>query len=90
MANQTARHRDGFSDAPSAGFRSMSFRNWYFKYRYNGYVAPDNENRQQGGFRMRLTSFTDFGPRALMRIAGEPDRSRSTAAIATHGGAATP
>ena len=31
---------------------------------------------------MRLTSFTDFGLRALMRIAGNPDRPHSTAEIA--------
>lgn len=32
---------------------------------------------------MRLTAFTDFGLRALMRLAGEPDRSFSTSEIAT-------
>jgi Rrf2 family nitric oxide-sensitive transcriptional repressor len=32
---------------------------------------------------MRLTAFTDFGLRALMRLAGEPDRSFSTNEIAT-------
>lgn len=31
---------------------------------------------------MRLTAFTDFGLRALMRLAGEPDRSFSTNEIA--------
>jgi Rrf2 family nitric oxide-sensitive transcriptional repressor len=31
---------------------------------------------------MRLTAFTDFGLRALMRLAGEPHRSFSTAEIA--------
>lgn len=31
---------------------------------------------------MRLTSFTDFGLRALMRMAAEPDRAHSTAEIA--------
>ena len=31
---------------------------------------------------MRLTSFTDFALRALMRIASEPDRPHSTAEIA--------
>jgi Rrf2 family nitric oxide-sensitive transcriptional repressor len=31
---------------------------------------------------MRLTSFTDFALRALMRLAGEPDRSFSTGEIA--------
>jgi Rrf2 family nitric oxide-sensitive transcriptional repressor len=31
---------------------------------------------------MRLTSFTDFGLRALMRAAGEPDRTFSTEEIA--------
>jgi Rrf2 family transcriptional regulator, nitric oxide-sensitive transcriptional repressor len=31
---------------------------------------------------MRLTAFTDFGLRALMRLAGEPDRLFSTAEIA--------
>ena len=31
---------------------------------------------------MRLTTFTDFALRALMRLAGEPDRSFSTSAIA--------
>ncbi|WP_299821084.1 Rrf2 family transcriptional regulator [uncultured Jannaschia sp.] len=31
---------------------------------------------------MRLTAFTDFGFRALMRIASEPDRAFSTAEIA--------
>jgi len=31
---------------------------------------------------MRLTTFTDFALRALMRLAGEPDRSFSTAEIA--------
>ena len=31
---------------------------------------------------MRLTAFTDFGLRALMRLAGEPDRSFSTGEIA--------
>lgn len=32
---------------------------------------------------MRLTAFTDFGLRALMRLAGEPTRSFSTHDIAT-------
>jgi len=32
---------------------------------------------------MRLTSFTDFALRALMRLAGEPDRSFATNEIAT-------
>jgi Rrf2 family transcriptional regulator, nitric oxide-sensitive transcriptional repressor len=32
---------------------------------------------------MRLTAFTDFGLRALMRLAGEPERSFSTNEIAT-------
>ena len=31
---------------------------------------------------MRLTSFTDFGLRALMRMASEPDRAFSTAELA--------
>lgn len=31
---------------------------------------------------MRLTSFTDFALRALMRLAGEPDRSFATSEIA--------
>jgi Rrf2 family nitric oxide-sensitive transcriptional repressor len=31
---------------------------------------------------MRLTSFTDYGLRALMRLAGEPDRSFTTDALA--------
>ena len=31
---------------------------------------------------MRLTSFTDFGMRALMRMASEPDRTYSTAELA--------
>ena len=31
---------------------------------------------------MRLTSFTDFGLRALMRMAAEPDRVHSTAEMA--------
>lgn len=31
---------------------------------------------------MRLTSFTDYGLRALMRLAGEPGRTFSTAEIA--------
>ena len=31
---------------------------------------------------MRLTSFTDFGLRALMRMAGDPDKPLSTAALA--------
>ncbi len=31
---------------------------------------------------MRLTSFTDFGLRALMRMASDPDRTFSTAEIA--------
>ncbi len=35
---------------------------------------------------MRLTVFTDFGLRALMRLAGEPDRSFSTSEIATEFG----
>src|SRR3954464_325668 len=35
---------------------------------------------------MRLTVFTDFGLRALMRLAGEPDRSFSTNEIATEFG----
>ncbi len=35
---------------------------------------------------MRLTAFTDFGLRALMRLAGEPDRSFSTHEIATEFG----
>lgn len=35
---------------------------------------------------MRLTSFTDFGLRALMRIASAPERPHSTAEIATEFG----
>lgn len=35
---------------------------------------------------MRLTSFTDFGLRALMRMAAEPDRAYSTAEIAAEFG----
>ncbi len=35
---------------------------------------------------MRLTSFTDFGLRALMRMAGEPDRAFSTAELAAEFG----
>ena len=35
---------------------------------------------------MRLTAFTDFGLRALMRLAGEPNRSFSTSEIATEFG----
>jgi Rrf2 family nitric oxide-sensitive transcriptional repressor len=35
---------------------------------------------------MRLTAFTDFGLRALMRLAGEPDRSFSTGEIASEFG----
>lgn len=31
---------------------------------------------------MRLTSFTDYGLRILMRLAGEPDRGLSTAQLA--------
>src|SRR5262245_8400365 len=31
---------------------------------------------------MRLTAFTDFGLRVLMRLAGEPDRAFTTAEIA--------
>ncbi len=31
---------------------------------------------------MRLTSFTDYGLRALMRLAADPDRGRSTADLA--------
>ena len=31
---------------------------------------------------MRLTSFTDFGLRALMRLASDPDRAFSTAELA--------
>jgi Rrf2 family nitric oxide-sensitive transcriptional repressor len=35
---------------------------------------------------MRLTAFTDFGLRALMRLAGEPDRLFSTGEIANEFG----
>jgi Rrf2 family nitric oxide-sensitive transcriptional repressor len=35
---------------------------------------------------MRLTTFTDFALRALMRLAGEPDRSFSTSEIASEFG----
>lgn len=35
---------------------------------------------------MRLTSFTDFGLRALMRMAAEPERAHSTAEIAAEFG----
>ncbi|CTQ34768.1 RrF2 family transcriptional regulator [Jannaschia rubra] len=35
---------------------------------------------------MRLTSFTDFGLRALMRMAGEPERDHSTAEMAAEFG----
>ena len=35
---------------------------------------------------MRLTSFTDFALRALMRLAGEPDRSFATNEIAAEFG----
>lgn len=35
---------------------------------------------------MRLTAYTDYGLRALMRLAGDPDRSFSTGEIATEFG----
>ena len=35
---------------------------------------------------MRLTSFTDFGLRVLMRLAGEPGRSHTTADLAAEFG----
>lgn len=35
---------------------------------------------------MRLTSFTDYGLRALMRMAGEPERAFSTADLAAEFG----
>ena len=35
---------------------------------------------------MRLTSFTDYGLRALMRMAGEPERAVSTAELAAEFG----
>jgi Rrf2 family nitric oxide-sensitive transcriptional repressor len=35
---------------------------------------------------MRLTAFTDFGLRALMRIAGEPERAFSTSELAAEFG----
>jgi Rrf2 family transcriptional regulator, nitric oxide-sensitive transcriptional repressor len=35
---------------------------------------------------MRLTSFTDYGLRALMRMAGEPERAFSTAELAAEFG----
>ena len=35
---------------------------------------------------MRLTAFTDFALRALMRLAGEPTRSFATSEIATEFG----
>ena len=35
---------------------------------------------------MRLTAFTDFGLRAMMRLAGEPDRSFSTGEMAAEFG----
>ncbi|MFC3615366.1 RrF2 family transcriptional regulator [Lutimaribacter marinistellae] len=35
---------------------------------------------------MRLTSFTDYGLRVLMRLAGAPDRAFSTAELATEFG----
>ena len=35
-------------------------------------------NAHSPGATMRLTSFTDFGLRALMRLAGEPDRVFTT------------
>ncbi len=31
---------------------------------------------------MRLTNFTDYGLRVLMRLAGEPDRSFTTEEVA--------
>lgn len=34
---------------------------------------------------MRLTSFTDFGLRMLMRMAADPSRAISTAELADHG-----
>lgn len=40
-------------------------------------------NIELSGATMRLTAFTDFGLRALMRLAGEPDRSFTTDEIAT-------
>ncbi len=40
-------------------------------------------NTELSGATMRLTAFTDFGLRALMRLAGEPDRSFTTDEIAT-------
>ena len=36
---------------------------------------------------MRLTSFTDYGLRVLMRMAGTPDRAFTAADLAVHGGA---
>lgn len=45
-------------------------------------IAPQPVFAKHVGLAMRLTSFTDFGLRALMRIASEPDRVHSTAEIA--------
>ena len=41
-----------------------------------------NTNLYTTEFRLRLTSFTDYGLRALMRIASDPERGFSTAELA--------
>lgn len=49
---------------------------------YISYRLRARQIRATTSFLMRLTSFTDFGLRALMRMAAEPDRAHSTAEIA--------
>jgi Rrf2 family nitric oxide-sensitive transcriptional repressor len=39
-------------------------------------------NNQIRSATLRLTSFTDYGPRVLMRIAGAPDRAFTTSELA--------
>jgi Rrf2 family nitric oxide-sensitive transcriptional repressor len=58
--------------------------NWYFKYHFSLISSPPQYEFQRVD--MRLTAFTDFGLRALMRLAGEPDRSFSTHEIAAEFG----
>src|SRR6476619_1561512 len=56
----------------------------HFKYLFN--LLQDVCKRCLRGPHMRLTTFTDFALRALMRLAGEPTRSFATSEIAAEFG----
>jgi len=75
------------------GSGSNSFSNGHGRFTISGLrsgidllIGIVNTYSSQIAVPMRLTSFTDYGLRMLMRIAGAPDRAFSTAELATEFG----